>query len=305
MTNNKIIKNTLFFVIFLNSMVSYAQRFPFRDGDKWGVVGLTGSTILEVKYDEILPFVYDNTKKNLARVKLDGKYGFIESTLCRLVIPIIYDEATSFNKGFAQVKKDGETFIINQDGQKVNNGNYVPRTLSDVYFLEQDLKTFSSKIDKENWPQSINKNNTKNVYKISPYDSLYLAENLDNSIRLQEGKKIFLSDTYDSISIYTNYIFVAYKNNSITLYNKIKGENWGGIGSEIEEVIFFVKKDNNVPVFIVRKDQLWGVWQPDSRKNGYKYKKIEPCPETPSVFKATLTNNEVGYIISTVGWELF
>lgn len=56
---------------------------------------------------------------------------------------------------------------------------------------------------------------------------------------------------------------------------------------------------------MVKKDSLWGVWQPERLKNEYKYKTIEPCPESSYVLKVSLRNDGYGYILSTVGWEYF
>ncbi|MDQ1773071.1 hypothetical protein GQR60_19755 [Labilibaculum sp. A4] len=296
---------TIIILLLLEMTVLYAQRFPYKDGEKWGVVSLTGSTKLGLIYDDISPFVYDNTSKNLARVKLNNKYGFIESRFCSVEIPIIYDDATSFNNGFAQVSKNGEKYVINEFGQKASNDSFTPSKITDVYYLPSELKVYTQKIKKENWPKFVDENNVIEAYKYTEYDSLYISINQDNSLRLHEGTWSFISGNYDSILVYKNYIFLAYNDNSISLYHREEGSKFGDFETDLNDVRFLLKKDNNKPVFMVKKDSLWGVWQPERLKNEYKYKTIEPCPESSNVLKVNLSNDSYGYILSTVGWEYF
>lgn len=51
-------------------------------------------------------------------VEKDGEYGYI-NTDGELVIEVIYDEASSFNNGYALVKKDGTYMIINKMGEVI------------------------------------------------------------------------------------------------------------------------------------------------------------------------------------------
>ena len=53
----------------------------------------------------------------MARVKLNGKYGFIDST-GKMVIAPQFDKATSFIlEGLAQVWKDGKVYFIDETGK--------------------------------------------------------------------------------------------------------------------------------------------------------------------------------------------
>lgn len=45
-----------------------------------------------------------------------GKYGYIDTT-GKLVIPLIYDDATTFYKGYAKVIKDGKSFYIDKQNK--------------------------------------------------------------------------------------------------------------------------------------------------------------------------------------------
>lgn len=233
---------TIIILLLLEMTVLYAQRFPYKDGEKWGVVSLTGSTKLGLIYDDISPFVYDNTSKNLARVKLNNKYGFIESQFCTVAIPIIYDDATSFNNGFAQVTKNGEKYVINEFGQKASTDSFTPSKITDVYYLPSELKVYAQKIKKENWPKFVDENNVIEAYKCTEYDSLYISINHDNTLKLHEGTWSFISGNYDSILVYKNYIFLAYNGNSISLYYREEGYRFGDFETDLNDVRFLLKK---------------------------------------------------------------
>ena len=51
-------------------------------------------------------------------IKLSCKYGFIDKT-GKTVIPLEYDEASSFYNGFAKVKKNGKWGLIDKSGKMV------------------------------------------------------------------------------------------------------------------------------------------------------------------------------------------
>jgi hypothetical protein len=56
----------------------------------------------------------------LARVKLNGKMGFIDKTN-KIVIPIKYDNVFgTFSEGLAKVELNGEEFFIDKQGKRVN-----------------------------------------------------------------------------------------------------------------------------------------------------------------------------------------
>lgn len=66
-------------------------------------------------------FIFDeaeNFMDGMARVKLNGKYGFINAQ-GQLTVPLIYDECGYFSDGFARVKKDGKWGLVNKAGVAV------------------------------------------------------------------------------------------------------------------------------------------------------------------------------------------
>ena len=85
--------------------------------NSWGYINEKGEKIIDYQYLKAEPFAGD-----LAVVcMLEGtkeKCGFIDKT-GKVVIPLIYDGASSFDGAIAWVKKDGEVYYINKNGDCV------------------------------------------------------------------------------------------------------------------------------------------------------------------------------------------
>ena len=85
-----------------------------RDG-KYGFIDKTGKVVIPLNYDWAWSF-----SEGLASVSQNGKYGFIDNT-GKVVIPLKYDKADSFNNGVAGVldRSIGEAFYINRQGERL------------------------------------------------------------------------------------------------------------------------------------------------------------------------------------------
>ena len=82
-----------------------------RLNGKYGYVDTTGKEVVPCKYDYVWDFI-----KGLARVQLNGKYGYVDKA-GKVVIDYIYEDGTEQNScGFAAVKKDGVWGSINKVG---------------------------------------------------------------------------------------------------------------------------------------------------------------------------------------------
>lgn len=92
--------------------VGPAAWTAFRsDTGKWGFQDANGKTVIEAKFDSLLPFSEDR-----ARVRLDGKFGFIDTT-GKLAVPAEYDDARSFSHGRSAVKLEEKFGYIDADGK--------------------------------------------------------------------------------------------------------------------------------------------------------------------------------------------
>jgi len=75
-------------------------------GNQYGLFNSKGKEIIPIKYDMI------DVSENLAVVKIDNKFGYIDINTGKVVIPIEYDNAQTFKDGVARVIKDGQTTLL-------------------------------------------------------------------------------------------------------------------------------------------------------------------------------------------------
>jgi len=74
---------------------------------------VTGQEVISPIYDEVRMFSY-----GLAAVRLDGKWGFIDTT-GQEVISLVYDNAKRFSDGLAAVNNNGKWGFIDVTGREV------------------------------------------------------------------------------------------------------------------------------------------------------------------------------------------
>ena len=85
------------------------------DADEGTLLDLPVEKRLEIakKYDNVWSF-----SEGLARVKLNGKWGFIDKS-GKEIIPCIYDEAWSSSEGLACVELNGKRGFIDKSGKEI------------------------------------------------------------------------------------------------------------------------------------------------------------------------------------------
>ena len=96
------------------AVTAYAQKYPSPqrsadDPKKWGYV-IGDNWVVPARFERAQTF-----SDGLACVKLNNKYGFINTT-GDLVIPYNYDKAYSFADGMAAVSVNGKWGFINRSG---------------------------------------------------------------------------------------------------------------------------------------------------------------------------------------------
>jgi hypothetical protein len=93
-----------------------------RIDGKWGCVDVHGREIIPIKYDEI--YISDYERPNVYAVA-NGKWGVIDNDGTELT-SFEYDDIDEFSNGFARVKKNGKYGFINRKGVLV-----IPAVYSD------------------------------------------------------------------------------------------------------------------------------------------------------------------------------
>ena len=97
----------------------YLLSFEASNG-KWGFRDfITGKIVIEPKYDDASDF----SSEGLARVKLNGKFGFIDKT-DRMVIEPKYDDALSFSEILTAVKLNNKWGFIDKTGKWIIKPKY-------------------------------------------------------------------------------------------------------------------------------------------------------------------------------------
>ena len=98
----------------------YDDACPFSEGlarvkinGKYGFIDKTGTVVIPAKFDGAWDF-----SEGLASVKINGKWGFIDKT-DTMVIPAKFDDAWYFSNGKARVKLNGRQFFIDRNGNEV------------------------------------------------------------------------------------------------------------------------------------------------------------------------------------------
>ena len=85
-----------------------------RDDDQFGYIDKSGSTVIDLKYNEARPF-----SENLAAVKISDKWGFINSKETVEISPQ-YISAGNFGNGLAPVRKNSNLFgYVDRSGTMV------------------------------------------------------------------------------------------------------------------------------------------------------------------------------------------
>lgn len=99
--------NQIGFCESLNAVKKYVR---VNQNNKWGIFDLeTSKLIIPIRYVEV-----DCFNNDIARVKINGKYGYV-NTKGKTTVPYIYDwaDTTFFNEGIARVKSDNKYGAIN------------------------------------------------------------------------------------------------------------------------------------------------------------------------------------------------
>ena len=106
------------------------ERFKtyYIDGRKGFVDSVTGEILVPCSYDDV-----DYFREGLARVKKNGKWGFIDKT-GKEVIPCSYDSVWNFSGGFTMVKKNSKYGFIDKTGKEV-----IPCSYDDVDYFREGL----------------------------------------------------------------------------------------------------------------------------------------------------------------------
>ncbi|GEM_PF-2689239 len=88
-----------------------------QENKKFGIVNSNGKLIVPTNYDHIPSYLYSSD--NITHAQKDGKWGYINITKGKTIIPFDYDEANSYNEGLFPVKKNGKWGYVDADNKVI------------------------------------------------------------------------------------------------------------------------------------------------------------------------------------------
>ena len=99
----------------------YDYAGPFCQGvarvkldKKWGYIDTTGNVIIPPKYNEV-----ENFSDGIARVRTGTKWGLVDISGREIIKPT-FDAIYEFVNGKAKVLLNGEHYYMNKEGQRVD-----------------------------------------------------------------------------------------------------------------------------------------------------------------------------------------
>lgn len=100
---------------------------------KQGMVARNGEIVVNPLADDAFEFISSTAYKGTIRAKKNGKWGFMDTTLTREIIPLIYDDADNFYSSYAAVKLNGKYGFID-----VNQKTILPFQYDHAYSFYSD-----------------------------------------------------------------------------------------------------------------------------------------------------------------------
>ncbi|MBD8082340.1 WG repeat-containing protein [Chryseobacterium caseinilyticum] len=314
---------------YLSSFTDGGAVASLKGQEKFGVVDVNGKTLIDFKYDniiyrgnsvgmthkdygkvayiglgseEITPYIYDGGNKifaeGLMAVSLDGKHGYIDKA-GKIVIPIMYERASSFHNGVALIMLDKKMKMIDRTGKiirdlpyeemgrhimdgkipvwlndkmgiiEMTTGKVVIEPLYDDITIDRSTKYWAKKDNK----YGIIDKNGKTVlpHEFSEVNSTYGGN--ENSIVVKDGKygmydadkNEILAPVYDSISKNGGNGFVMTK----------MGSKYGFIdllGKELAHPQFDSAKSFSDGVAVVFSENKFHILYPSGTKKTVSYK---------------------------------
>lgn len=141
----------IFILLFVSFSIGIQAQnlFPYRYQDKWGYCDSSKNIVIKPQFDFAEPF----TSIGLARVKLNGLYGFVDSSGC-MRIPAQYKYADNFYFNTTRVYNNGSYRIID------TAGNYTQPDLYDAirygkYAIMAKKISLTDKEDYKRWKKNI------------------------------------------------------------------------------------------------------------------------------------------------------
>lgn len=267
------------------SLLEGIAGYQSAENDLYGFVDMSGNKIGKAEFTGFNGF-HEGLSKVIKTVDGKSKNGFIDKS-GKVVIPIIYDWASSFEDGWALVTKDSQNFFISKAGKEFHLPRKYDKTIAfrsgfamgfvkidsawnTYYFINKDLKEVFSIKAKEgyNFQENVAVIKRNGFYELmditgNPYKELTNIETLkfpkEGLLAIRKNNKWGFIDkkgnevipcTYDDCDVFVGD------------YANVKQNGKWGIIDKTGKIIFEPKYDNIIPsedgIFIYL-DRFWGI----------------------------------------------
>ncbi len=190
----------------------------------------TQYALFDSKVDRLTDFKYiviDEFYEGLSKVRLDDKFGFIDTT-GKEIIPCIYEFCSTFRNNQAIVRKDGKAALINKNGEILIDFKYtgLGRIYMDQFLVYENKK----------WGMAhVNGDILLPVeYRKTLYDKNFIALEKDNQWQIwdHQNRKLY-SEKYDEFTFPANF-----KNNIDFPIALVRNKNhWGIVNENAEKLL--------------------------------------------------------------------
>ncbi len=292
----------LFLLAFILSIPLFGQRtlIPYRFIDQWGVANFFVEMIVEPKYEEVRlfddQFSPDFIDFSLARIKADGKYGFINEYGEEVIAPM-YDEATDFNAAYALVSKGGERFVIDTKNTIVQDSLYQPPNVPPNHYSDKiPLEVSSFPLTTGRWKKIYEELGYKDIYKIYDNRKNFLIKKTNKWGVVQNGK-VIIPVEYDSIHPYSNQCFVLYRDGKKGVAELGNSKPILLSNPEYDEIKFVYRSQygHTNPLIWYRKNDLWGFVNYKNKLTEPKYNSISISKERDFLYELITNKGRLGY----------
>jgi hypothetical protein len=280
---------------------------PYRIEDKWGIADFFEKMVIEPKYEEVRLFsdqiTPTKTDKSLARVKLNGLYGYVDESGNEVIEPM-YDKASDFNNGYALVIKGRKSFVIDVSNNIVNDSLYKAIELLPNYTVSAPLELLPP-LEKSNWDKEYNDLACEKVLPIKGNDMGFLVKKNGKWGVVQYGE-LWVPIEYDSIHPYAGRSYVLFQNDKQGLCVRFEGGTPQTITDTKYDEIKIIKRNGySGQLYWYRTNDYWGFISSRKKFVEPKYKTLDISKERDFLYEVTTKNGDFGYYLIGLNKEYF
>ncbi len=243
-------KSFLAFILFLGGLHLSAQScLPYRESGKWGLIDENNRVILKPKHD----FIFNFQDLNYAVFMANGFYGVLNRK-GKTILPANYKQIKILNKAFLACKKDQGFELVQAEKGRVLEPIYsnIVSIRENLLLAETDTGKLLLNTNNLNlvWSKDLAIYPTKNFLILAKKDSCVMLDSDLNYVFKSARRDYFPSEEGTHFISELGEYFIA--------------ESFKGFFKENTQPVNTLNPEENW--FVVRENQLYGVYDPLAKK---------------------------------------